>query len=121
MTVVVINYLLNDDNVVCTLQDAKLYTLARLSTVMADFARIAAKHMNRRAASKPAHPNPSPPPLTTNTLVSQIRIFLSQVNFFPPLNKTGGGSSSDGNTILLTAEVESAQWHVAGRERSPRE
>lgn len=84
----VINYLLNDDNVVCTLQDAELYTPARLSTVVADFARTAAKHMNGRAASKPAHLNPSPPPLTTSAFTSDKYIFLSpRRTFFFPLTK----------------------------------
>lgn len=63
----VISYLLDDDDVVRTLLEAQLYTLytlACLSTVVADFARTAAKHMSTRAASKVAHLNPSPPPVT---------------------------------------------------------
>lgn len=47
-----------------TLLEAQLYAPARLSTVVADFARTAAKHMSTRAASKLAHLNPSPPPVT---------------------------------------------------------
>jgi len=53
--------------------------------------------------------------------LKQIRISLSQANVFFPLNKAGGGSSSDENTIFLTAKVESARWHVTCREQSPQE
>lgn len=111
----VISYLLDDDDVVRTLLEAQLYTLACLSTVVADFARTAAKHMSTRAASKLAQLNPSPPPVT-KTCFS-----LPNKHSFFSLNKTGGGSSSAGKATLLTVQAKWALWHVTRGEQPPRE
>lgn len=117
----VITDVLNADKVVCTLQDAELRTVAHLSTADADVARIAAKRRNEGLLQR--QHTVTLPASTDNEHVClrQICISLSQANMVFSLNKTEGGSSSDGNTISLAAKVESTPWHLAGRERSLQE